>query len=317
MSSVITNEQVKKMLADGKKGDQVGGLMLCRSYNVQLTKTNKEYIVGVLQSGTELPFKAWGDSRAFTELKNADYSNIPCRIGGSLDTFGGQVSVVLDTIVAVNDIGIDAFLPVIYDADVYCNALQSLFKSCVSQQCYEIADTVLFSNAPVLESFKKEFAAVSHHDNCLSGLLAHTYKVLVNVVNTVKTYPNIAPNQNTKDLLLLGALLHDIGKTREMNIGVYQPCSVVTHRYLGIEFLDAVKTKLIEFYGVQWYYELISIFLQHHGEFDDDCRSVASYVVHQADLFESRLADLNQKLENPIESTAGKKVKVENKFLLI
>ena len=41
---------------------------------------------------------------------------------------------------------------------------------------------------PIKERFKIEFAAIAHHDACVSGLVAHTCKV-VRVAQIIKFYP--------------------------------------------------------------------------------------------------------------------------------
>ena len=58
----------------------------------------------------------------------------------------------------------------------------------------------------------KEFpAGIEMHHNWISGLLQHTYEVLMFCITGHKLWPNL-----NKDLLIAGALLHDIGKLDEL-----------------------------------------------------------------------------------------------------
>ena len=77
------------------------------------------------------------------------------------------------------------------------------------------------------------------------------------------------------------------------------------------------KDKIIEAYGEEWWLQLVSIFLQHHGEFGDECKTMASYLVHKCDLLESQLTSIGQALEAPISSTAGDRIKQDGLWLSI
>lgn len=309
--NLITQETLK-----GLKGKQtVRGIILCRSYNTANTKNGKEYVTGVLQSGVQIPFKAWDNSTAYSKLKAEEYTNLPVLIDATADDWGGSISLVINDLQAVSDVPMDAFLPVRYDANGYFNALVNLAKTNCSEKAMNILNVVLFENTEVAEKFKIEFAASSHHDNCKTGLLAHTYKVFCTVINQVKMFPNIAPTQDIKDLLYIGTICHDLGKIKEMNLGVYQPCSIVTHRYLGIEMLP--KDLIVQGYGENGWLQIVSILLQHHGVYDDKCKTVLAYIVHQADLLDSRMTLLAQSMEQPLSGETGQFVKVDEYRLTI
>lgn len=315
--NIISEEMLKK----GQNKEAVSGVILVNSYNTALTKNGNEYITGQLQSGINIPFKAWGNTSAFTELKNNDYNNVPSYISGSFDTFGGTVSITIDSINAVDGFTPDMFFQIKYNADAYLDALKTLTFKRMTEKAQKYANKILFDNTEVLERFKVEFAASSHHDNCKSGLLAHTYKMCANMNHIFNLYPNIIKKANPEnpsdfqDVCMLGALLHDIGKIDEMEFGVYQPISRVTHRYLGTEMISPYKDEIIKDYSEVWYYDLISIMLQHHGEYGDDCKTLCSFIVHEADNLDAKFTLIEQLLENPTEASAGKKIKVDSKVL--
>lgn len=314
--NIITQE----ILKTARQNSAVRGVILCKNYSVQLTKTGKEYISGELQSGVSIQFKAWGNSKAFSKLKDENYVGLPVFIQGEFDNFGGTNSITITDIVAVEGFTSDQFLPIKYNIDAYFTGLIALVQSKLSEKAMKYANKVLFENKEVADRFKIEFAASSHHDNCKGGLLAHTYKVVSFASSIIKTYPTLLGTENisdTQDLVILGALLHDIGKIREMNIGVYQPNSSVTHRYLGIEFVDKYKDEIIADYSEKWYYNLVSIFLQHHGDFDDKCRTLPALIVHKADLLDSEFTLIAQMLETPVSSPSGDKIKYNGSYITL
>lgn len=314
---MITKEQLQQMTA----GQQISGIILVKDYTIQLTKTGKEYIVGNLQSGIDVPFKAWGNSSAFPKFKGEAYENVPSYIVGNVDGYGGTNSIIIESIQAVEGYTPDQFFPIRYDIDAYWDALKGQIAKRVSDKGQVICNNILFDNEDLSKRFKNEFAAMSHHDNCKGGLLAHTYKVLNNIANIVTMYQGITVrdgnvSQDFIDLLYIGALLHDVGKTVEMNFGVYQPKSIVTHNYLGLEFITPYKELIEQTYDELWYYNLVSILLQHHGDFEAPCRTVAAFIVHKADEFDSTLTLLSQSMES-VDNATGSKVKFDGKYLTI
>jgi len=317
MSSIVSEDFLKNGIA----GQLVNGVMLMKGYNIALTKNGKEYIQGSLQSGLSVPCKAWNNSAAFTKLKTEEYGNTVVLINGQFDDFGGVLSITLTDLQAVSGFDIMQFFPLKYNIESYMTGLVNLVKGSVSEKGMIIANQVLFENELVRESFKNEFAASSNHDNCRGGLLAHTYKTVYFASTITKFYSYLVSGEDGKfsqdkmDLLILGTLCHDIGKIREIINGVYQPVSCVTHRFLGIEMLD--KNLIISSYDEKFYYDLVSILLQHHGEFGDDCRTVVSYIVHNVDLFESRMTFLNQTIENLITRTENTSIRIDSKYLAL
>lgn len=312
---------LKEKLQNLKEGQSISGIILVKNYSIQLTKNGKEYVTGNLQSGVDISFKAWSSSSAFTKLKNEAYENVPSYIVGSVDGYGGTNSIIIDSIQAVDGYTPDQFFPVKYDIDAYWTALQNQIAKRCSEKGKLIANKILFENEELSERFRKEFAAMSHHDNCKGGLLAHTYKVINNIANICTIYQNILVrdgdiNQDFVDLLYIGALLHDVGKTVEMEFGVYQPKSIVTHSYLGMEFIAPYKSIIIETYSEDWYYNLVSIILQHHGDFGEPCRTVASFIVHKADEFDAHLTLLAQVMEG-VNNKSGSRIRFDGKYLTI
>lgn len=325
MQEVLTQSALSQI----KAGAPYNGIALIKDYNVALTKNGKEYIQGKIQSGVAVPFKAWGNSKAFSELKTKDYTNVPVYIISSGDDFGGVSSLIVDTVVAVEGFTSDQFLPVKYNIDGFFKALVNLLKSgVVSDKCWDLMEKTFFSNTEIIERFKLEFAATSHHDNCKGGLLAHTYKVVSLMQHSLGFYSMLVKcknengdymtNQDMIDLMYYSALMHDVGKIWEMNFGVYQPnTQVVTHRYMIIEYMQQFREEIISIYDEAWWYEFVSAMLQHHGEFADPPRSLVALILHKVDCFDSDLTLISQCLESTISDVSGEKFKYDGKYYTV
>lgn len=275
-------------------GDAVSGIILLKDVVRATTKNGKPFFHGSVCSGTDVSFKAWDNSEAFKMLEREDLAGKVVYISGNWSEYMGVFSIILDTVMTNEElVAIDPmnFIESKYNIDAYWSGLQNIMKSTLTEKGMLLANKFLFENEEVANAFKVEFAAKSHHDNCKAGLLAHTYKVCYLMQVTLNLYKDIVD----KDLVMLGVLLHDIGKIKEMHMGVYQPCSKVTHRFLGIEMLD--KDLIVENYGEDWYYELVSIMLQHHGEWGDPCKTVSARLVNLVDEFEAKAMLIKQAVD--------------------
>ena len=324
----VISESFLKEVLGGKviTGTTVSGVILVSDYSIALTKNGKEYVTGNLLSGIKVPFKAWGSSTAFRKLKSEEYSNTPILVTGTVDNYNGNGSITVDDVVAVSEYTPDQFLEQRYNVDAYYDAMINLVKSNVSDKAWGIVDKI-FTNEEIKKSFKTEFAATSYHDNCKGGLLAHTYKCLsllnwtltmYKQLTCVPTENGLELSQDRKDLLFLGTMFHDLGKIREMNLGVYQNCSKVTHRFLGIEYLAQLKEMIVTSYSEEWYYDLVSILLQHHGEYGDPCKTLVSYIVSKVDLFESQMTLIPQLLNEKLSmGSSGSRINIEGSWLTV
>lgn len=275
-------------------GDVVSGIILLKDVVRATTKNGKPFFHGSVCSGTDVSFKAWDNSEAFKMLEREDLAGKVVYISGNWSEYMGVTSIILDTVMTNAElVAIDPmnFIESKYNIDAYWSGLQNIMKSTLTEKGMLLANKFLFENEEVANAFKVEFAAKRHHDNCKAGLLAHTYKVCYLMQVTLNLYKDIVD----KDLVMLGVLLHDIGKIKEMHMGVYQPCSKVTHRFLGIEMLD--KDLIVENYGEDWYYELVSIMLQHHGEWGDPCKTVSARLVNLVDEFEAKAMLIKQAVD--------------------
>lgn len=295
----------RKVVVEALDGASVNGFVLVKNYSELPTKTGSSYLAGNLEAKGEVPFKVWKNSNCFEEMQGTDYSGKICSIEAVVNEWGDMNSLIIRSIREVpeerlKELGISKadFLKEKYDANSYYNALRKAVEIHTSAEALEIFDMVI---SDIKDRFTTEYAAINYHDNCKSGLLAHTTKV-VKLAAFVKMYPEIMKRVSA-DVLYVGTALHDIGKIYEYNTGVIsEQGKRVSHLLIGAIMLEKYKDKIIELKGEEFYWTLFSIISQHHGEFGEQPRTVAAYIIHQLDLVDSTLALLNQKLE---ESTSG------------
>lgn len=286
---------------------------MVKGYNLKMTKQNKEYINGQICSGINVYFKAWDSSPAFAQLKGNNYEGEIAYIMATVDDYGGSTSLLLNSITAVDGFTEDMFLPTVYNTDAYWDGLKKLAKQHLTERGYELADKLLFSAGEAVESrFKLEFAASSHHDNCKGGLLAHTYKVCRILTTLFVQYKSLF-DEDHKDLVFIAGLMHDIGKLREYKLGIYQKPAYANHLLYSTEYLIDFKDIIVTTYSEDWYNQLLGVVLEHHGEFGMACQTIDAYVLHMADLLESRMTLVQQSVA---EIERGNSIKVDDKYLV-
>jgi len=142
----------------------------------------------------------------------------------------------------------------------------------------------------VIAHFRKWPAAVQHHGAVVGGLLEHTVNVATIAYEFTQLY---SCDQN---LVLAGALLHDIGKLEELEEQVgagFTPMGrLVGHIILGMQYVQEQAQQVWELDEVIRD-DLLHIILAHHGkkEFGSPIppATIEALIVHQADAAEAAL----------------------------
>lgn len=280
-------------------GELISGLALLKDAQKKPTKNGSFFIDGSVEIKGSMMYKVWSNSSAFTKLDTEEYSGLPVWISGKVNLYGGSTSIVIDDLNAVNisgfDICEDDFFESKYNGQAYFKGLRdTLIKMSGSDKVVKIFDMIMEGNE---ERFRVEFAAKGHHDNCKSGLVAHTYKVLY-IGKVLKLYPHLQAAIGGYDLLYLGAAIHDIGKIVEYRNGTIQGIGqICSHHTFGVEILLNLKDDIVALYDEEFFYRLCSIVEQHHGELEERPRTIEAYVIHLLDKFESDLQYLDQTLD--------------------
>ena len=150
--------------------------------------------------------------------------------------------------------------------------------------------------------FKVEQAAHSVHDALRGGLLNHTLKMCKIMLTLIDNDKRLETYKND---LMLGVILHDIGKTMEYNIGEKTNIGFVTHHVLGVELIAKVKDMIIPLIGEDSYYRLLSVIQGHHGEYGDRPTSIYAYIVHLVDMLDSKTTSIAEMIEHRSTSVYG------------
>lgn len=168
----------------------------------------------------------------------------------------------------------------------------------------------VFLDDDIKEKFKAWPAAQQAHQAYIGGLIEHTLAVTSLCEKSAELY------DVDRDLLIAGALLHDIGKLRELDCGLVLKYtdvgSLLGHSLLG-SFIVRDKISNIEDFPEQLSNSLLHIIVTHHGRREwgavVEPMTLEAFLVFIAD-YEDAKASRYQKLiqeQGPLEQNISPK----------
>ena len=303
-SEVLIREDFMKL----PNGSPVVGYAYLRGYSEQPTKNGGTFLAGQLECNGTVQFKVWGGD-TLNSMKEISVQDTICHIHAELNEYAGMKSLIIKDCISYtgDDLDIMDFLERKYDGEDMYNRMLKIIGNNFSIEAFKVFEIVM---GPIKERFKIEFAAIAHHDACVSGLVAHTCKV-VRVAQIIKFYPALIKGIDP-DVLYVGCALHDIGKIIEYNNGsITEIGKLMSHLTLGLDLIKPYKQQIIALKGERYYNDLLSVIQQHHGEYGERPRTLAAYVISIIDGIEARLTDIN---EATAQATGGM-VKIEGSKL--
>jgi len=124
----------------------------------------------------------------------------------------------------------------------------------------------ILEDASLAEKFKLAPAAMSYHHAFLGGLLEHVSSLIALADGVVDHYPWLR-----RDLIVAGLVLHDIGKTEELNFTRGFRYStrgqLLGHITMALEMVQA-KIRQIPNFSAELKNEIEHIVLSHHGKLE-------------------------------------------------
>lgn len=170
---------------------------------------------------------------------------------------------------------------------------QEEFKS---SECKALND-FFFKNEKFLNKFKRGIGGLSQHHNYIGGLAEHTLNVMYMTKVLAYRYDCIH-----KEIAILAAKLHDIGKIEEYN--VEGPFSVAMrgemegHIVIGVTMVEEAFKANPEIYSEDFKHRIRGCIVQHHGKVEygspKSPNTEEAYAVHYADFIDATFNKIGQ-----------------------
>ena len=238
------------------------------------------------QRGSEIIARYFDPPR--TETRMPQESKVVL-LEGSVEDYRGQIQIKLARAILDETLPIDLF---ILGTRRPIAQLEADFQQLLSRVDHpDLSELLQHCFRPeVMARFRRWPAAMKLHGAVVGGLLEHTVNVTTIAEHLAKLYPC---NQN---LVLTGALLHDIGKLEELSeqIGAeHTPKGrMIGHIVLGMQYIEE-QAQQIATLDKELLADLLHIILAHHGtkEFGSPVcpATIEALLVHQADTAEAKL----------------------------
>ncbi len=211
-----------------------------------------------------------------------------------------ETSIRIDKITNTQKTSIAKTVPFSEDVKVVRNAIENLIHTYVENKSYKKLLHALLS-----DNFYTWPAAKSIHHDFPSGLAVHSYQVAVNALNMYDSYSdNMELN---RELIVVGALLHDIGKIEQYTIkGEFTTNgNLLGHIGLGINaIVKACQENKIDIHSKD-IIKLLHIIESHHGELEygSPVKPITpeAYIVSFADQVDSKLTAIAEVYNNMVE----------------
>jgi len=203
-----------------------------------------------------------------------------------------------------NEYDIRDFIPSLDEEKIndFYDLLKKDIKVIENIQLKELLD-LLFSDSKFVKSYIHSPSAITHHHNYVGGNLEHTIGVIRLCKNICEMYNGI-----NKDLVIIGAILHDIGKLKEYEakaaIEKTDEGNFIGHIVLGDRWLREIISELRgkgKDFSKDLEDRLCHIILSHHGRYEFGSPrmpiTIEACVVHAADLMDSQVKNFIQNIQ--------------------
>ncbi|MBS3749172.1 MAG: HD domain-containing protein [Candidatus Thermoplasmatota archaeon] len=164
-----------------------------------------------------------------------------------------------------------------------------------------------FEDEQFVEAYTHTPSAMSHHHNVIGGNLQHSLGVVKLSYSIAEYYTDL-----DRDLLITGAILHDIGKIKSYKttttIGRTDVGNFIGHIVVGSQWIQdkisGLRKKDISFDEVLEL-KLCHMILSHHGRLEYGSPKLPAFpeaaALFQADLMDSQVKNFLQKIEQKKE----------------
>ncbi|MBI5228522.1 HD domain-containing protein [Candidatus Micrarchaeota archaeon] len=282
-------------------------------------KNGFRFVVGLADKSGEIEANYWGGRsleavmKAYGGFKEDDIVHLR----GAAAEFQGKLRIDVNEnegrIEKTLKYEVEDFIPVTEKniEEMFCQIVE-VAESVENEHLKKLLKA-FFNDLEFVDQFKKSPAAMYIHQAYVGGLLEHTLNV-VRVCETIyKLYPELDRN-----LLLTGAILHDIGKIKELqvttNIKVSEEGLLRGHIVLGEE-LVMEKIKRISDFPENLKIKMSHLMLSHHGsnEFGSPKKpsfpeAVAVYYADECDSQISQFVEAKKSAETEDFHTYSKRL---------
>lgn len=242
---------------------------------------------------------------------------------GQVIEIQGVKDYVLDVsqVKIIENYDIDEYLATVNrDIDEIMEDIEEISRECIISPEGKKLNDYFFKDDEFLEKFRRGIGGVSMHHNYIGGLAEHT----LGVMNLTKLLCDIYDCRR-REIAVLSAKLHDIGKIYEMDYsGPFKYTlegELEGHIVIGVQMIDRAIIDLGVPFSTDFINRIKGCITQHHGKLEYGSPKKAnmeeSIILNFADNIDATLNKINQiKSETKEDSWSAYDRKMETKLYL-
>ena len=249
------------------EGDRISGIYLCKQRQSAVTKNGKPYDSVILQDKTgSIDGKIWDpNSLGIEEFDALDYIEIMADV----TSFAGAMQLNIKRVRKAGEGEYDPsdYLPVSGNSrEMMWSQLTAMVDSVQNTYLSAILKKLFLEDETFRKAFEGHSAAKTVHHGFIGGLMEHTLSVARLCEYMASAYPVLK-----RDLLITAALLHDVGKTRELSAFPLNDYTdegqLLGHIVIGAQMVHDLAREIPGF-PETLENQLIHCILAHHGELE-------------------------------------------------
>ena len=286
-------------IKDIKENAKIEGNYLVKNKSIGQTRQGKPFLTITLgdKTGT-IEAKVWD---RVEEISAQFKEGTIVTIAGQANTYRNQIQIQIHELKQDKSPVDPAIFQESSPKDIphMLSDLKTLANQIQNRHLRTLIDSFMADHHFVTQ-FKKAPAAKHFHHGYLGGLLEHTLSVSQMAVRVSEHYPEL-----DCDLLLSGAILHDIGKIEELTVEPTIEYSnkgrLLGHIVLGVMMVEE-KLKTLKDFPPELALRLNHLILSHHGEFDFGSpkrpKFLEAFALHLIDDMDAKMNAISKLLKN-------------------
>ena len=251
--------------------EAVNEVFVANSKQLRTNRNGNLYLQIELSDSTgSIGARMWNtNEEIYKSFENGDY----IRVEGTTQIFQGAVQMIVKRLHKVDpgEVNPEDFSPKpAVDVDKLFTRLGEMLRTMADAGLRNLADCFLLDEAFAAKLMMAPAGTKNHHAYH-GGLLAHVVGLMEVVMNIAPCYPQV-----DRDLLLMGAFLHDLGKIDEMTyqrgLAYSDEGQLIGHLVMAAGMLDAKVAEAEKLSGEpipeETVLRLKHMIISHHGEYE-------------------------------------------------
>jgi len=251
--------------------DTIDQVFLASEKQLRPNRNGNLYLQVELSDRTgSISARMWNASEAvYRSFKNGDY----LRVEGSTQLFQGAIQLIATRLAKVDSSQVveDDFTPLAaVEVDKLLVRLGEILRGMTNPQLCNLAECFLLDEQ-FMAKFTRAPAGIKNHHAYQGGLLEHVVNLMEVIIRIAPCYPQI-----DRDLLLTGALVHDMGKIDELSyqrdLAYSDEGQLIGHLVMAVGILQSKVDEAEKLSGEPIAEETVlrlkHMIVSHHGHYE-------------------------------------------------